>query len=310
MHKTLLTWRMMPMLLIIVFVSAGCYRQIGDEIQPTLVSQGLPTSTNTPQPTATDTPTMMPTLSVEETEELVSADALDVVIADASTSTPTFQPTAVAQNNQPSDPFVLTATVLVQEITQTAEFSITQTAQALGIGTTPTPIPTFTPNVIVTQPFATQTPGNTFVGGTCVHEVQAGENLFRLSLRYGVSISDLASASGITNIQLITIGQRITIPGCGTTGVLPPPTSIPTTTAFNAASVPVGATPAPGFNAQAGTTTTTNTGISRTHIVQQYETLFEISLQYGIAMQSIANANGISNPSMIIIGQELLIPAQ
>lgn len=48
------------------------------------------------------------------------------------------------------------------------------------------------------------------------HTVQAGQNLFRISLRYGVSLSALAAANGIGNVNLIYVGQRLYIP-CGTT---------------------------------------------------------------------------------------------
>lgn len=298
-------WRILPIFLLLASVTAGCYRQVGDEAQPTLISQGLPTLTYTPSPTSTETPTPFVEVTeepevAEDTEEVAEEDlALDVIIADIATPTPDV--TAIAQEQQPppADPFVLTATVLVLEITQTAEFSITQTAEALGIGATPTPIPTETPEEFV-QPDAFATAPPAPIGGVCIHEVRAGENLFRLSLRYGVPINDLARASGITNIQLIVVGQRITIPGCGTTGILPPPTS-----------VPVGAASPGGLGAQTtGTTGAAAGGIRTTHVVQQYETLFEISLRYGVPMQSIANANGIVNPNVIIIGQELLIPSQ
>ena len=48
--------------------------------------------------------------------------------------------------------------------------------------------------------------------GGQVHIVQPGENLFRISLRYGVSMSAIAAANGITNYNLIFVGQRLIIP--------------------------------------------------------------------------------------------------
>ncbi len=48
--------------------------------------------------------------------------------------------------------------------------------------------------------------------GGRVHIVQAGENLFRISLRYGVSMNAIAAANGITNYNLIFAGQRLIIP--------------------------------------------------------------------------------------------------
>ena len=48
--------------------------------------------------------------------------------------------------------------------------------------------------------------------GHTVHVVQPGENLFRISLRYGVSMSAIAQENGIANINLIFVGQALRIP--------------------------------------------------------------------------------------------------
>ncbi|MCA9905515.1 MAG: LysM peptidoglycan-binding domain-containing protein, partial [Anaerolineae bacterium] len=114
------------------------------------------------------------------------------------------------------------------------------------------------------------------------------QNLYRISLAYGVSVNDIAARSGITNINLILVGQKLTIPGCGTTGYQPPPTTVPS----DGSAQPV---PGPG------------TG-GRLHIVDQGETLFELSLLYGVRVADIAAANGITNINYIQIGQQLTIP--
>jgi len=188
------------------------------------------------------------------------------------------------------DPLYARATQIILEPTYT---SIAQTQAALN---SVQPLPTFTPSVQQPQVVPTFTPQPTaFIAGSdCVHEVVQGENLFRLSLKYGVTVNDIARSSGITNINLILVGQKLTIPGCGTTGVRPPATSIPTQSA-NLAQVNSATTPV----ASAG-------GV--THIVQQGETLFQISLQYGVPVNSIAARNGISNINLIYINQELIIP--
>ncbi|MDX2075593.1 MAG: LysM peptidoglycan-binding domain-containing protein [bacterium] len=189
------------------------------------------------------------------------------------------------------DPLYARATQIILEPTYTA-VAQTLTAQAFV-----QPLPTFTPSVQQPQQtIPTFTPPPTaFVSGTdCVHEVVQGENLFRLSLKYGVNVTDIARVSGITNINLILVGQKLTIPGCGTTGVRPNPTSFPTT--------------APNISQPNSLTTPAASAGGVTHIVQQGETLFEISLQYGIPVNSIAARNGISNINLIYINQELIIP--
>lgn len=56
--------------------------------------------------------------------------------------------------------------------------------------------------------------------GTCngvLHVVQIGENLYRISLAYGVPMSAIANANGITNYSLIYAGSTLCIPGATTT---------------------------------------------------------------------------------------------
>jgi LysM repeat protein len=118
------------------------------------------------------------------------------------------------------------------------------------------------------EPAAVSTPGK--------HVVQAGENLFRIALRYNTTVDAIAKANGITNAALIYVGQSLTIPG-GTPGGPPAPT------------------PAPG------------TG-EKVHIVQPGENLFRIALKYNYSQFYLAQYNGISNPSLIYVGQVIRIP--
>jgi len=80
-----------------------------------------------------------------------------------------------------------------------------QSAQAIleRVGLTHTPVATSTPQV-EECPF----------GSTITHTVSAGENLYRISLRYRTSMGAIMTANNITNSQLIYVGQRLTIP-CG-----------------------------------------------------------------------------------------------
>jgi LysM repeat protein len=44
------------------------------------------------------------------------------------------------------------------------------------------------------------------------------------------------------------------------------------------------------------------------HVVKPGENLYRIALRYGTTVQAIAAANGIHNPSLIYVGQRLIIP--
>ncbi len=49
-------------------------------------------------------------------------------------------------------------------------------------------------------------------GGTQTHVVQTGENLFRIALRYGMTVDTLAAANGIANPNFVYVGQTLVIP--------------------------------------------------------------------------------------------------
>lgn len=195
---------------------------------------------------------------------------------------PTTDPNAgfsIQQSDAALDPLEMTATFIVGQATEQAGVQLTQTAQAI-FG-----IPTETAAPI----FATATVGGsgTVVNGTdCIHEVSATDsNLYRISLQYGVTPQEIANASGLANMNLIYVGQKLTIPGCGNTGVTPPATSIPDGT---------GGTGGP---------------VGQTYVVVQGDTLFKISQRFNVPVMSIANANGISNINLIVINQQLVIPS-
>lgn len=112
-----------------------------------------------------------------------------------------------------------------------------------------------------------------------VHVVQRGENLFRIALRYQVSVAAIAQRNNIPNVNLIYVGQRLVIPGTpGTPGtpVPPPPTQQP--------------------------------GGETTYTVQRGDTLGNIARRFGTTAQAIAQRNGIANPNLIFPGQRLIIP--
>jgi LysM repeat protein len=123
--------------------------------------------------------------------------------------------------------------------------------------------------------------GTTVLAQQTVHVVVPGDNLFRISLRYGVSMQAIASANGITNFNLIFVGQRLTIPAGGTT---PPPTP-----------VPGGPTPTP-------------VPAEGSYTVVRGDTLGAIARRFGTTVQALASLNGIANPNLIFPGQVLRIP--
>ncbi|MEW6580367.1 MAG: LysM peptidoglycan-binding domain-containing protein [Chloroflexota bacterium] len=117
-------------------------------------------------------------------------------------------------------------------------------------------------------------------GGT-THTVQPGENLFRIALRYGFTTDYLATVNGIADPTRIYVGQVLTIPD----------TSAPP------APAPANPEPAPAPAAN-----------PLYHTVQRGENLSGIARAYSLSWTDLATANGLTDPSRIYAGQQLIIP--
>ena len=90
-----------------------------------------------------------------------------------------------------------------------------------------------------------------------IHVVQAGEHL-----------TAIASANNLVNMNLLYVGQRLTIPGTGSD-------------------------PAPS---------------NSYYVVNRGDTLSAIAARYGITTQALVQANGLASANLIYVGQRLLIP--
>jgi LysM repeat protein len=101
------------------------------------------------------------------------------------------------------------------------------------------------------------------------YQVQPGDSLWKLSQTYGVSIHKLREENNLHSDMLL-VGQTLTIPSSTTADV---PTS------------------------------------PQIHTVKSGESLFIISQQYGITVQSLMKLNGLTT-SMINVGQKLHIPSK
>ncbi|MBN2392891.1 MAG: LysM peptidoglycan-binding domain-containing protein [Anaerolineae bacterium] len=167
------------------------------------------------------------------------------------------EPTTVAPVEEATEAPTTEATeVVAEETEETSEVALPVVVS--GDETEATPEAT-------AEPVTTSTPGK--------HVVQAGENLFRIALRYGTTVEAISKANGITNAALIYVGQELTIPG-GTGDETPAPVS----------------------------------SGEKIHIVQPGENLFRIALKYNYSQYYLAEYNGISNPALIYVGQAIRIP--
>lgn len=101
------------------------------------------------------------------------------------------------------------------------------------------------------------------------HVVRSGETLGTIAARNGTSVRALVDANGLRDPNLILIGQRLTIP--------------------------------------AGTTETGAPTPATTHTVGRGDTLGAIASRHGTTVAAIAEANGITDPNRIRIGQQITV---
>jgi LysM repeat protein len=104
------------------------------------------------------------------------------------------------------------------------------------------------------------------------HTVRPGETLSGIAARNHTTVRALAEANGLGDANRIIAGQVLVIPAAAATGAAPAPATV-------------------------------------VHVVAPGETLGRIARRYGTTARAIADANGIRNINLVVIGSRLTIPA-
>ncbi|MGQ9887912.1 MAG: LysM peptidoglycan-binding domain-containing protein [Aggregatilineales bacterium] len=137
-----------------------------------------------------------------------------------------------------------------------------------------------------------------------VHVVRPGETLRSIGQLYRVSVEDLIARNQLLNPNVIYVGQRLVIgPGeivdAAANAPRPPYIELPTETAGESEAV----------SAQVESTAS-DAGAPHPliHVVQRGETLFRIAQSYGLTVNDLVQANSIADPTLIYVGQQLVIP--
>ncbi|MBX3053115.1 MAG: LysM peptidoglycan-binding domain-containing protein [Caldilineaceae bacterium] len=107
-------------------------------------------------------------------------------------------------------------------------------------------------------------------GAPAIHIVQPGEFLSVIAEKYGISVDELVAVNRITDPNLVTPGTELVIPGL-------------TAAELEAANQVI-------------------------HVVQAGEGLYAIAARYGISADALIQANNITNPDLLRVGDRLIIP--
>ncbi len=121
------------------------------------------------------------------------------------------------------------------------------------------------------------------------HTVKRGDTLYGISLQYGVSVAQIKSWNNLSN-DTIYVNQKLVVKGGKTGGgTTSKPAPKPTT----------------NNNKQPSKPKPTNTS-GKTHTVKRGDTLYGISLQYGVSVTQIKSWNNLSNDT-IYVNQKLVV---
>jgi len=104
--------------------------------------------------------------------------------------------------------------------------------------------------------------------GPTMYVVQPGDNLYRISLKFGVPIEAIVAVNHIVNPWYIQAGQVLLIPGDASE--VPPP--------------------------------------QQTYVVKPGDTVWSIAAKFRVTPWDIIKINNLHNPNLIFVGQELRIP--
>jgi LysM repeat protein len=181
----------------------------------------------------------------------------------------------VAQANGLSDPYII-------EVGQVLRLGGLQTTITASAAPATTVVQTSAPLANPTAAPATNTAAATAPAATdAQYTVKAGDTLYTIAIRNGVTWQALAAANGLDENAILQIGQQLVIPG--------------RTTAATTTTAPVQPTAA----------SAPTTGTPQVHTVASGETIISIAARYGVNWQQLLALNGLTADSVLQVGQQL-----
>jgi LysM repeat protein len=162
-------------------------------------------------------------------------------------------------------------------------------------------------------PFASGAPTGAYV-------VTANDTLFSIARRFNTSVEAIANANNIGYPYIIYDGQTLTIPAAGaapvTGGAYAPNQGYQQQPQAGYPNQGYQQQPQAGYPNQnysqqdqgGGYTSPTVPNGAATHTVAPGETLYSIARRYGVPVEVMAAANGLSDPNQLFVGQVLYLP--
>jgi len=282
-HRALRQMLSVSVLLFVALTASACYKDAGENVQPTsnrVDLQDLQPTTPPPSPTPTDVippdSLITPSITLKPT----------ITPAELQPTQPVALPTATPSSTAHQPAGLATPTPLITS--QPAGLAITTPGMS-DAQPSPTPMPTLDPTY---QPTPTPLPPE---ANPCLYIIQPNDTLYSIAREKEVTLADLIAANTAVlpsgEYTILQLGMQLTIPGCvfGPAATPGTGTTVPAT---------------PGVQPQP----TTPGGIPTQHIVQAGETIFSIGRKYNVDPNQIIALNNLANPNLIKPGDVLLLP--
>lgn len=127
------------------------------------------------------------------------------------------------------------------------------------------------------------------------YKIQSGDTLIGVANRYGVSVSDLAAANGLSTTSNLIRGKTLTIPAAGGSS-------------GKSNSSASSSTSKTSSSANNTATATTPKSATETYTVKRGDGLISLARRFETSTQNLAALNGIATNAQLQVGQKLTVP--
>ncbi len=155
----------------------------------------------------------------------------------------------------------------------------TRTVQA-----TPIPVGGATTTALTPQPVVVSSGEASGAGKSFIYTVVAGDTLAKIASTLNTTPEAIVQLNTLADPNVLTVGQKLKIPGIG-------PSS------------------GTGATTSGGTGTSGSSGATSTYTVVSGDTLGKIAARTGTTVAELLRLNGLTNPDVIAVGQKLKVPA-